>query len=167
MPKLQSALLAHQAHAARKAEQAKKEQGQRDRHQSQKQGKKKRKHTAPDAAPTTPLGSSGVTGRGHVASLTRDGRCVGSSHGVFSSQHSTANSGPSYRPPTNPFEKTDTILLLGEANFSFAVSLISAPHMHPPHLICATSYDSEDVSPARSRSLAVRTLIEELALMNG
>jgi len=45
---------------------------------------------------------------------------------------------------TYPFDRDDTILLIGEANFSFALSLLSAPHSHPPHLILATSYDSEE-----------------------
>lgn len=43
-----------------------------------------------------------------------------------------------------PFTSDDTILLLGEANFSFALSLISHHH-HPAHQILATSYDSEKV----------------------
>jgi 25S rRNA (uracil2634-N3)-methyltransferase len=47
--------------------------------------------------------------------------------------------------PTIPFARDDTILLLGEANFSYAISLIQEPHNHPPHLLCATSYDSEEV----------------------
>jgi len=42
---------------------------------------------------------------------------------------------------TIPFEHDDTILLLGEANFSFAHALLL--RHHPGHLICATAYDSE------------------------
>ncbi|ORY29313.1 hypothetical protein BCR39DRAFT_173351 [Naematelia encephala] len=60
-----------------------------------------------------------------------------------SSLPSTSSS--AHRKATIPFDKTDTILLLGEANFSFAHSLILAPHSIPPHQICATSYDSEQV----------------------
>ena len=64
-----------------------------------------------------------------------------------SSTTSTSRTTSTYnRPPTIPFEQTDTILLLGEANFSFAVSLLEPPFSHPPSRICATSYDSEEVS---------------------
>ncbi len=45
---------------------------------------------------------------------------------------------------TYPFEKDDTILLIGEANFSYALALLQAPHNHQAHLILATSYDSEE-----------------------
>ncbi|KAI5453779.1 hypothetical protein NCC49_005592 [Naganishia albida] len=44
-----------------------------------------------------------------------------------------------------PFEKDDTILLIGEGNFSFATSLLAPPHAHPAHLVLATAYDSEAV----------------------
>jgi 25S rRNA (uracil2634-N3)-methyltransferase len=40
-----------------------------------------------------------------------------------------------------PLEHDDTILLLGEANFSFAVSLLTRGHSG--HLLCATAFDSE------------------------
>lgn len=42
-----------------------------------------------------------------------------------------------------PFEKDDTVLLVGEGNFSFARALLSAPRSHAPHLVLATSYDTE------------------------
>lgn len=45
---------------------------------------------------------------------------------------------------TYPFESDDTILLIGEGNFSFTLSLLSPPHSHAGHLICATAYDSEE-----------------------
>ncbi|KAK4689394.1 25S rRNA (uracil2634-N3)-methyltransferase, partial [Tremellales sp. Uapishka_1] len=44
-----------------------------------------------------------------------------------------------------PFDKFDSVLLIGEANFSFALSLLSPPHNLYPQQILATSYDSEDV----------------------
>ncbi|KAK0246443.1 hypothetical protein EDD85DRAFT_917993 [Armillaria nabsnona] len=55
---------------------------------------------------------------------------------------------PSTSRPTIPFSATDTILLIGEGNFSFARSLIQdAPavltHI-PPGNITATAYDSEE-----------------------
>ncbi|KDN52813.1 hypothetical protein K437DRAFT_289771 [Tilletiaria anomala UBC 951] len=42
-----------------------------------------------------------------------------------------------------PFALDDTILLVGEGNFSFALSLLSPPRSHPPALLLATSYDDE------------------------
>lgn len=45
--------------------------------------------------------------------------------------------------PVVPFDKSDTILLLGEANFSFSSSLLLPPHELLPHQILATSYDTE------------------------
>ncbi|PWN18092.1 hypothetical protein BCV69DRAFT_285393 [Microstroma glucosiphilum] len=42
-----------------------------------------------------------------------------------------------------PFEKDDTILLVGEGDFSFTLSLLSPPHSHPPNRILSTSFDSE------------------------
>lgn len=51
---------------------------------------------------------------------------------------------PAPRRAIYPFLRDDTILLVGEGNFSFTLALLSAPHHHPPHLILATSYDTED-----------------------
>lgn len=42
---------------------------------------------------------------------------------------------------TIPIKGDDTVLLLGEANFSFAVALVSRGHSG--HLICATAFDSQ------------------------
>ncbi|WVQ94879.1 hypothetical protein IAU59_001963 [Kwoniella sp. CBS 9459] len=47
---------------------------------------------------------------------------------------------------TNPFDKTDTILLLGEGNFSFSHSLLLPPHNIPGYQILATAYDSQEVT---------------------
>ncbi len=44
---------------------------------------------------------------------------------------------------TYPFEPTDTILLVGEGNFSYSLSLLLPPHSHPAHLVLATAYDDE------------------------
>lgn len=41
-----------------------------------------------------------------------------------------------------PIKADDTVLLLGEANFSFALALVKG-RGHAGHLVCATSYDSE------------------------
>lgn len=43
-----------------------------------------------------------------------------------------------------PFARDDTILIVGEANFSFTLSLLLAPRSHPPSQILATAYDSEE-----------------------
>lgn len=60
--------------------------------------------------------------------------------------------GPSTRRPTVPFQSTDTILLIGEGNFSFALALArpstyrtELAHLAhlPPKNITATAYDSE------------------------
>jgi 25S rRNA (uracil2634-N3)-methyltransferase len=45
---------------------------------------------------------------------------------------------------TIPFDRDDSILLVGEANFSFALSLV-LEHGHPAHQILATTFDSEAV----------------------
>ncbi|KAK8870116.1 hypothetical protein IAR55_000686 [Kwoniella newhampshirensis] len=50
------------------------------------------------------------------------------------------------QPATIPFDSLDTILCLGEANFSFALSLILPPHSFPGHQILATAFDSEEVT---------------------
>lgn len=44
-----------------------------------------------------------------------------------------------------PFDKDDTVLLIGEGNFSYTTSLLSPPHSHPAHLVLATAYDTEAV----------------------
>lgn len=43
-----------------------------------------------------------------------------------------------------PFARDDTILIVGEANFSFTLSLLLPPRAHPPSQILATAYDSEE-----------------------
>ena len=50
------------------------------------------------------------------------------------------------RRPTTPFKSTDSVLLIGEGNFSFARALIQSPALElglPPNNITATAYDSE------------------------
>ncbi|WVR09598.1 hypothetical protein IAU60_006670 [Kwoniella sp. DSM 27419] len=50
------------------------------------------------------------------------------------------------RKPTIPFDKLDTVLLLGEGNFSYAASLILPPHSLHGHQILATAFDTEQVT---------------------
>lgn len=67
------------------------------------------------------------------------------------------------KPPTIPFDKQDTILLLGEANFSFSLSLLREPHNLPVHQILATVYDSERTTLEKYPDAAenIRLLKEE------
>lgn len=67
------------------------------------------------------------------------------------------------KPPTIPFDKQDTILLLGEANFSFSLSLLREPHNLPAHQILATVYDSERITLEKYPDAAenIRLLKEE------
>ncbi|KAG6851401.1 hypothetical protein H0H93_005799 [Arthromyces matolae] len=55
---------------------------------------------------------------------------------------------PPPRRTTIPFRSVDTILLIGEGNFSFARALINDPppelHDLPPSNLTATAYDTED-----------------------
>ena len=51
------------------------------------------------------------------------------------------------RRPTTPFKSTDSVLLIGEGNFSFARALIQSPALELgllPNNITATAYDSEE-----------------------
>lgn len=70
---------------------------------------------------------------------------VAEQRGKHRKSQSSSKSSP---PPTIPFTPTDTILLIGEGNFSFARALlVDAPagleHL-PPAAVTATSYDSEE-----------------------
>ncbi|WFD18527.1 25S rRNA (uracil(2634)-N(3))-methyltransferase [Malassezia caprae] len=54
-----------------------------------------------------------------------------------------AASVPSKKRTVMPFAPDDSVLLVGEGNFSFTLALMSPPHNHPPQQILATSYDTE------------------------
>jgi hypothetical protein len=66
------------------------------------------------------------------------------------------------RLPIVPFSPSDTILLLGEANFSFSLSLLSLPPAFRPlpHHILATTYDDEKTCHAKYPD--AKAIIEEL-----
>ncbi|EIW67953.1 hypothetical protein TREMEDRAFT_33066 [Tremella mesenterica DSM 1558] len=57
----------------------------------------------------------------------------------------TAQATKTKSKPIIPFDNSDTILLLGEGNFSFATSLLLPPHSIPGERILATCYDSQEV----------------------
>lgn len=134
MPKLKLALQAHQAQAARHAAAVKAKERAAETYGAKKNGsgsgsskKKQRLNELKSAlhGPST-SGSAPSTSQSAVPSGKGKEKAVS-------------------RRPTIPFDKTDTILLLGEANFSFAHSLLLPPHDLVGCMICATSYDSEQV----------------------
>lgn len=141
MPRLKAALLSQQSQAAKLASKKRAAEAERAKAASvkasssgAKKGLKKAKRLA---GPTTSAPSSEA-----VKHEENSGGepCINDSR--------AAVSGPSVQSrtakPTIPFDKLDTILLLGEANFSFAVSVFEH-HNHPPQNLLATSYDSEEV----------------------
>ena len=173
MPKLKSALAFHQAHQARLNAQAKAGKVKEDKERSLRHGKfKKKAKVGPMGKPDSKDMDGGVdhraAGKDHGGSARQTGTThgpdtahasgtalrVGERHGESSTSAPASLPGAngkgkakaSNRRPTNPIDRDDTVLLLGEANFSFAMALISPPHSHPPRLVCATSYDSEQVS---------------------
>mgnify|MGYP001761228051 FL=1 len=81
---------------------------------------------------------------------------------------SKAKSAPSSSVPkrtVQPFLRDDTILLVGEGNFSFTLALLSAPYHHPPHRILATSYDSEE--EVYKKYPDARDIIHQIRQMSG
>lgn len=47
------------------------------------------------------------------------------------------------KPKVSMFQANETILLVGEGNFSFTKSLLQSPHNHSPSHITATAFDDE------------------------
>ncbi|OXG76106.1 hypothetical protein C348_05257 [Cryptococcus neoformans Gb118] len=142
MPKLKAAL-ASQQHSAAKLAARKRAQAAEDAKRASikasvdgvKKGKKRAKAAAPKGADE--VKSEGL-------------------------EQATKNKGKA-KPPTIPFDKQDTVLLLGEANFSFSLSLLREPHSFPAHQILATAYDSEKVTLEKYPDAAenIRLLKEE------
>lgn len=129
--KLKSALASHQQaqqhHAARKRADAHsklKAQSIKSSLSGSKKGKKKAQAPLPSASDRL--------------AVTSD-----TAMDVPSTATPTSTPGPAPgRFPVIPFDAADTILLLGEANFSFALSLITH-HAHPPRQLLATAFDPE------------------------
>ncbi|KAL5494682.1 hypothetical protein ACEPAI_143 [Sanghuangporus weigelae] len=93
---------------------------------------------------------------------------AGLSKAKAASTRSASNSSPSRKAPGNkgkstiPFQPTDTILLIGEGNFSFARALLSHPSLQylPPQNVTATSYDSEET--CYDKYLDAREIVKDL-----
>ncbi|KAL5533658.1 hypothetical protein ACEPAG_118 [Sanghuangporus baumii] len=93
---------------------------------------------------------------------------AGSSKAKVTSTRSVSNSAPSRNTlsdkgkSTIPFRPTDTILLIGEGNFSFARALLSHPSLQylPPKNVTATSYDSEET--CYNKYPDARQIVEDL-----
>lgn len=142
--KLKSALLSHQI----QAERLKNEQRAKERREAiatvtearKGRGKGKGKLVGPSGPVSGKQSTAKVAVSSKVDANPTAGDEVLDLHGAVPTEART-------KPPrrTIPFARDDTILLLGEANFSFSHSLLQPPHSHPAHQICATSYDSETV----------------------
>ena len=144
MPKLKAALAHHQHNAARfQAEKRKRENAEAVGYT-----KVKKKSAAGSAAAAAAGKAAQGPGQGKAAPTTTLSSGKGAPDtavATTSAETSTAvHRGPKRRP-TIPIDKKDTILLLGEANFSFARSLLRAPHNIRGRNITATSYDTEEV----------------------
>ncbi|CAO1621001.1 unnamed protein product [Parajaminaea phylloscopi] len=115
---LQTALAAHHATKAKKQHEEKVEEARKRKAlsiTSSKSGARKKRRLEAAAAAST-AGSAG------------DGIKVSST--------------PTRRRMQKPFEPEDNVLLVGEGDFSFTLSLLSEPRCHDANRIVATSFDS-------------------------
>ena len=130
MPKLKAALAVHQANANRYSQQQKAKQRAEELKKQAKLnrngGNKKKRRDEPSKPSSLDTIENAQQDREDIPDETdRKGK----------------------KKATIPFDQSDTILLLGEANFSFATSLLSPPHDLKGYMICATSYDSNQEIP--------------------
>lgn len=139
---LKNALAAHQEKKAVKAHEEKVKEAQKAKEASIKasaSGSKKRAKQLGRAA-------ASLGGRhGTASNGSTDGKAELATEGVAASTEagpSTAVSNEGTRRSTYPFQPQDTILLLGEGDFSFTLSLLSPPHNHSARRILATSFES-------------------------
>ena len=141
MPKkkgnLKAALQGHFAQQEQKArERAAQEAARRKALSLTKSGKQQHKNGKGKA--TTPNRNSTGSGR-DVQNVSGDDS--------MKSTSALTETRPHIKPPKRlpqPLVRDDTILIVGEANFSFTLSLLLPPRSHPPYQILATAYDSEE-----------------------
>lgn len=144
---LRNALATHQHHRAIQA------------HEAKVEAAKKRKEDS-------------IHGRGGGANKKRKGRLE--RLGGLSSEGGNAETSSDVSATINvkgkqkmvePFKKDDTILLVGEGDFSFTLSLLSPPHSHSPLRVLASSFDSEasciaKYPRAKDNIAAIRALLQ-------
>lgn len=112
---LKTALAAHHAHKARKEHEIKAEEA------------KKRK-------------ARSVNGKGFAASASS--KKFKPSVGPITTATAAASASTKSRT-VQPFEAGENVLLVGEGDFSFTLSLLSTPRSHDARRVVATSFDSE------------------------
>lgn len=152
LSKLQQALKAQQSKAAFDAYKKKSGQHKKEKEESLKHTPKEKKSMKRARQAVRPVQEEGVDSNGQK--IGQDGMVVIDSSMIPAEeekerpmrlsrkQQKKANANPN-QAPIVPFDKFDTILLLGEANFSYALSLLAEPHLMPAHQMLATSYDTE------------------------
>lgn len=175
MGKLKGALAAHQAQAAWYAQQQKAQERQTALAKGKGKGQGEGKSKSGKAVSGPSAGSSNTNKKRKVHLSTEEGSSsiLPSASGTGEDSAAALGAGPSTstssskpkpsmpsRKPTIPFDSLDTILLLGEANFSFARALLLPPHSFHGHMICATSYDTEKVCYEKYPD--ARAIVEEL-----
>ena len=170
MPNLKAALASHTHNAKRIAAAKKAEANKHDKAASVKasmSGAKKaakrraRLEREKELAAGAKSGSSGDIKSSVGAGVSKSETTAGAEEAEGMEQDATTSTTSTHAPtagtsgtstvsvrPTIPFSKSDTILFLGEANFSFALSVLVAHH-HPAHQVLATSYDSEETCYAK------------------
>ncbi|BEI82733.1 hypothetical protein CcaverHIS002_0306010 [Cutaneotrichosporon cavernicola] len=150
MPKLKSALGAHQAGVARRAAEAKRAENKarmakETKHSVAEKRALKRQRRERDAQ------SRALEAREAEAQARQDAATLAAEVGMVEEgdtaergdieERGDALAAKALARATIPIAGDDTVLLLGEANFSFARALVGRGHSG--HLICATAFDSE------------------------
>ncbi|ETS61666.1 hypothetical protein PaG_04164 [Moesziomyces aphidis] len=82
--------------------------------------------------------------RKHASTKRDSGSTDAEGQASYSAEKSADAPGKKCKRLPQPFARDDSILIVGEANFSFALSLLLPPRSHPPSQILATAYDSEE-----------------------
>ncbi|CAK9783314.1 hypothetical protein CC85DRAFT_282051 [Cutaneotrichosporon oleaginosum] len=171
MPKLKSALGAHQATAARRAAEAKRAENKAKmakevKHSVAEKRALKRQRRERDAQVRALAATEAeARARREAAQLAAEVGVAGDGEGMDEDEDEDEGFGTSESETrakndraeasdqaalaakalaraTIPIAPDDTVLLLGEANFSFARALVEG-RKHAGHLVCATAYDTE------------------------